>query len=281
MKAPASATAFSAMSSAAACCCIWSMRPANMPARPTRRCGPSSTPMTGDLADKIEIVALNKIDAVDAGRTEEAEGPAEARREEDAAADLGRHRRRRQGRAAGAGRGDRRSAGVASRPRAPPGRAVVADAAGLTSAPDLRSTPTSAVSRWREHTPRNQGTGAYRFRDTRCHSTAPMTPAAEKFPPHRRQGRLLAADRFRRRRGAGGVARRAGRRHRQAARRGPRRADRLVGLDRARPQPPETAARPAEARGKPGRRRGRADRAGADLVGGAGRITASAPGRSW
>ena len=95
-------------------------------------------------------------------------------------------------------------------------------------------------------------------------------PIAEKFPPHRRQGRLVAADRLRCRRSARGVARRAGRRHCKAARRGPRTADRLVGLDRARPQPPEIAARHAEARGKPGRRRGRADRAGADLVGGAG-----------
>ena len=48
----------------------------------------------------------------DAGRIEEAEGPAEARREENAAVDVGRHRRRRQGRAAGAGRGDRRSPGL-------------------------------------------------------------------------------------------------------------------------------------------------------------------------
>ena len=77
-------------------------------------------------------------------------------------------------------------------------------------------------------------------------------------------------DRFRRRRGAGGVAGGARRRSRQAARRGPRRADRVVGLDRARPQPPETAARRAEAGGEPGRGRGRPDRAGADLVGGAG-----------
>ena len=59
-------------------------------------------------------------------------------------------------------------------------------------------------------------------------------------------------------------------RYRQAAWRGPRSPDRLVRLDRARPQPPETAARHAQARGEPGRRGGGADRAGADLVGGAG-----------
>ena len=94
-------------------------------------------------------------------------------------------------------------------------------------------------------------------------------PSTEKLPPHRGQGRLVAADRFRRGRGQGVVARGAGRRHRQTARRRPRRADRLVGLDRARPQPPEAAARRAEAGREPGRRRGRPDRAGADLVGGA------------
>ena len=64
MKAPASATASSAMSSAAACCCIWWTRPASMPARPTRRCATELEAYAGHLADKIEIVALNKIDAV-------------------------------------------------------------------------------------------------------------------------------------------------------------------------------------------------------------------------
>ena len=96
------------------------------------------------------------------------------------------------------------------------------------------------------------------------------SPSAEKFPPHRRQGRLVAADRFRRRRGAGVVAGGARRRSRQTARRRPRIADRLVGLDRARPQPPEIAARRLEAGRKPGRGRRGPDRAGADLVGGAG-----------
>ena len=43
-RAPASATASSAMWSAAACCCIWSTAPASTPAPPTRRCGPSSRP---------------------------------------------------------------------------------------------------------------------------------------------------------------------------------------------------------------------------------------------
>ncbi len=45
MKAPASATASSAISSAAACCCISSTAPASTPAKPTRPCAPSSRPM--------------------------------------------------------------------------------------------------------------------------------------------------------------------------------------------------------------------------------------------
>ena len=60
----------------------------------------------------------------DAGRIEEAEGPAEARREEDAAVDVGRDRRRRQGSAARAGRGDRRSAGIGQGQGRGAGRAV-------------------------------------------------------------------------------------------------------------------------------------------------------------
>ena len=49
----------------------------------------------GHLAEKIEIVALNKIDAVTPDESEEAERPAEARGEEDAAVAFRRHRRRR------------------------------------------------------------------------------------------------------------------------------------------------------------------------------------------
>ncbi len=36
-----------------------------MPAKPTRRCGHELDAYGGHLADKIEIVALNKIDAVE------------------------------------------------------------------------------------------------------------------------------------------------------------------------------------------------------------------------
>ena len=85
----------------------------------------------GHLADKIEIVALNKIDAVTPDRAEEAEGPAEARRQEDAAVDVGRHRRGRERGAARAGRGDRRSPGVGKGQGRGRGGAVGADDAAV------------------------------------------------------------------------------------------------------------------------------------------------------
>src|SRR6267154_2114293 len=61
----------------------------------------------------------------------------------------------------------------------------------------------------------------------------PGQPVAEKLPPYRRQGRLLAADRFRGGRGAGRVAVGARRRSGQAAWRAPRHPDRVIRLDRA------------------------------------------------
>ena len=76
----------------------------------------------------------------DAGRIEEAEGPAETRREEDAAIDIGRHRRRRERGVARAGRGDRRSPGLGQGQGRGAGRALGADdAARLNSKLDLRS----------------------------------------------------------------------------------------------------------------------------------------------
>ena len=94
----------------------------------------------GHLADKIEIVALNKIDAVTADEVEEAEGPAETRRQEDAAVDVGRHRRGRERGAARAGRGHRRSPGVRQGQGRGAGRAVGAldDTARLTSSLHFR-----------------------------------------------------------------------------------------------------------------------------------------------
>ena len=54
-----------AMSSAAASCCIWSTPPASTLARTTRQCATELDAYGGLLTDKIEIVALNKIDAVE------------------------------------------------------------------------------------------------------------------------------------------------------------------------------------------------------------------------
>ena len=68
----------------------------------------------------------------------------------------------------------------------------------------------------------------------------------------------------------GGLARRARRRHRVAARGQARHAGGVVGRDRARPLGAQAAGRSAQARRFAGRRRGRPDRAGAHLVRGAG-----------
>ena len=109
--------------------------------------------------------------------------------------------------------------------------------------------------------------------DTSCCKSTSMSnrPPAQEFPPHRRQGRLLAAGRFRRRRGAGVVAAALvadiAKLHNEGR-------DVLVvssgsiALGRSRLKLPRGTL---EARGEPGGRRGRADRAGAHLVGGAGR----------
>ena len=64
MRAPGWATASSAMSSAAPCCCIWST------ARPATWCEAWRTVREelaaygGGLADKPELIALNKTDAM-------------------------------------------------------------------------------------------------------------------------------------------------------------------------------------------------------------------------
>ena len=76
-----------------------------------------------------------------------------------------------------------------------------------------------------------------RFRPDRhpsqpCHEYA----ASHRFPPHRRQGRLVAAGRSRGRRAARRLARRARRRHRRTCRRRARRPGGVVGRDRARPR---------------------------------------------
>ena len=66
MKGSGSAIASSATSSAAPCCCIlWTPR-ASTPGRPTRRCDTRLEAYGAGLVDKPEIVALSKVDAVDA-----------------------------------------------------------------------------------------------------------------------------------------------------------------------------------------------------------------------
>ena len=95
-------------------------------------------------------------------------------------------------------------------------------------------------------------------------------PQHSRFPAHRHQGRLLAPDRRPSRPGQGSLACLAGRGRRGLAWRKARPADRLFGVDRTRAGGAKTAARAAQARGKPGGGGGRADRFGAHLVGGAG-----------
>ena len=65
MRAPASATSSSAMSSAAGCCSTSSTARASTPGAPTSSCAASSRPTAHGLADKPEIVALSKADALD------------------------------------------------------------------------------------------------------------------------------------------------------------------------------------------------------------------------
>src|SRR5262249_52559524 len=71
-------------------------------------------------------------------------------------------------------------------------------------------------------------------------------PRPEKFSAHRRQGRLLAPDRFSCWRGACVVAGGGPRRTCANATRQPRGPDRLVGFDRARARQAEIGARRAE-----------------------------------
>jgi len=62
MKAPVSAAGCWAMSSVAASCCIWSTLPANT--REAYKTCDRADAYEGHLAEKIEIVAYEKIDAV-------------------------------------------------------------------------------------------------------------------------------------------------------------------------------------------------------------------------
>ena len=77
----------------------------------------------------------------------------------------------------------------------------------------------------------------------------PAASLPHRLPPHRRQGRLVAAGRFRGRPAARGLACGAGRGHRLAAQGQARRPGGLVGRDRARPLGAEAAEGRAQARG--------------------------------
>ena len=78
----------------------------------------------GHLADKIEIVALNKIDAVTPDELKKQKDRLKRAAEEDAAPDVGRHRRGRESSAARAGRGNRRSPGIGKSQGRGEGRAL-------------------------------------------------------------------------------------------------------------------------------------------------------------
>ena len=67
MKASASATAFSAMSSARACCCISSRREEENPGKAYKTVRAELDAYGHGLAEKPEIVALSKVDTLDAG----------------------------------------------------------------------------------------------------------------------------------------------------------------------------------------------------------------------
>ena len=64
MRAPVWATVSSATPSAAACCCIWSTAPARIRAKPTDVVRGELESYGHGLADKPEIVALSKADAM-------------------------------------------------------------------------------------------------------------------------------------------------------------------------------------------------------------------------
>ncbi len=64
MKAPAWATASSAMWSAAPCCCTWWTAPPATWCAPGARCARNWRAYGGGLADKPELIGLNKADAM-------------------------------------------------------------------------------------------------------------------------------------------------------------------------------------------------------------------------
>ena len=218
------------------------------------------------LADKPEIVALNKADALTPEELKQQVARLKRASQEDAAGDFGRDPAGRARGAAGAAEGDR--------------RAVV----GPAPARQGRSRPGSRRRACRKPPARMLKNAPMRQWPPRCrltHVRRHQVPRPRRLPPHRREGRLLAPGRFQGRPGEGGLAGVARRRHRAPAQEQARRAGGLLGRDRARPRRAQAAEGAAQARGfsraprrsarsrsrAPGRRRCRA--------------TASPPARCW
>ena len=80
MRASASATASSAMSSARACCCIWSTAQEDNAGKAYKTVRGELEAYGDGLAEKPEIVALNKVDALDADERKKKVAVAQARR---------------------------------------------------------------------------------------------------------------------------------------------------------------------------------------------------------
>ena len=181
------------------------------------------------LADKPEIVALNKSDALTPEAAQAADRAPEARRQENAAGDFRRDAAGRAGSAARADEGHRHGA----RAKTP------------TSDDDARL----LAAKTRVMTKKLPAIADFRRIVVKIGSS------------------LLVDARSRPRQGS--VARIARRRRREAARGRARSTDRVVRRDRARPIDPEIAKGSAQARRQPGRSGRRTDRTGAHVVGSA------------
>ena len=154
------ATGSSAMSSAAACCCTSSTAPASMPARPTRPSARELAAYGHGLDEKPEIVALSKVDALDAGELKEQIAAPEAAAKTEPLLVSAAHGKGVHGGPAGGCSGDRR--------RADGERGAVDEA------------------------DRRAGDGGHERAAPRLRR-APRHVLARAVPAHRRQGRVVAA----------------------------------------------------------------------------------------
>ena len=144
----------------------------------------------GGLADKPEIVALNKSDAMTPEDLKQQSARLKRALQADAADRLRRYRRRGAGGIAGADAKWWARRGRPRSPRRPRPRDGSRSHVGMTDAdPDSTSRQICA----RQRSGRAVRGGAL----GQCPRTS---RTGRRFPPHRRQGRLVVADRFRRRR---------------------------------------------------------------------------------